>query len=139
MRQLELKLAAQDQVIAGLQHHINGLEDIQYSNRAEYTKCFEHYEQKRKKSSRLFIEVNRSIAALQDQQARLATKEELEYVYTCFFSTNRANICQVTLARITRSQVGGHARPCVYFSITDCEKEPLSTALPLVCKPPDRN
>jgi hypothetical protein len=82
MDKLELKLAAQDQEIAGLRRHIDSLEDIQYSNRAEYTKSFEHYEQKRKRHSRLFMEVNASIAALQDQQARLASKEELQYVHT---------------------------------------------------------
>jgi hypothetical protein len=82
INKLELKVAAQDQVIATLQNYLEGLEDVQYSNCTEYTKGFEHYEQKRKKSSRLFVELNASVAALQDQQAGLASKEELQYVHT---------------------------------------------------------
>ncbi|GAB7324602.1 hypothetical protein MBLNU13_g08492t2 [Cladosporium sp. NU13] len=76
--QLELKLAEQEQTNAGLRADIKRLKEIQYGNRTECLKGFEHYEQKKKKFSGLLGEVITNISTLQDQQELLATKEELE-------------------------------------------------------------
>jgi pyruvate-formate lyase len=79
IQQLELKLAEQEQVNAGLRDDIKSLKEIQYGNRTEYLKGFEHYEQKKKKFAGVLEEANKSMSALQDQQELLATKEELQY------------------------------------------------------------
>ena len=80
IQQLELKLAEQEQVNAGLRDDIKSLKEIQHGNRTEYIKGFEHYEQKKKKFAGVLEEANISIFALQDRQELFATKEELQYV-----------------------------------------------------------
>ena len=80
IQQLEFKLAEQERVNVGLRDDIKSLKEIQSGDRTEYQKGFEHYEQKKKKFSGLLREVNASIFALQNQQERLATKAEFEYV-----------------------------------------------------------
>lgn len=80
IQQLELKLAEQEQVNAGLRDDIKSLKEIQYGNRTEYLKGFEHYEQKKKKFAGVLEKANTSISALQDHQELFATKEELQYV-----------------------------------------------------------
>ena len=62
IQQLELKLAEQEQVNAGLRDDIKSLK-----------------EQKKKKFAGVLEEVNKSMSALQDQQGLLATEEELQY------------------------------------------------------------
>ena len=79
IQQLELKLAEQEPVNAGLRDDIKSLKEIQYGNRTEYLKGFEHYEAKKKKFAGVLEETNTSISDLQDQQELLATKEELQY------------------------------------------------------------
>lgn len=80
IQQLELKLAEQEQVNAGLTDDIKSLKEIQHCNRTEYIKGFEHYEQKKKKFAGVLEEANECISALQDRQELFATKEELQYV-----------------------------------------------------------
>ena len=93
IEQLELKLAEQEQVNAGLRDDIKSLKEIQYGNRTEYLQGFEHYEQKKKKFSGLLAEANTSISALQAQKELLATKEELQYVASILLSLcERADI-----------------------------------------------
>ena len=93
IQQLELKLAEQEQVNAGLRDDIKSLKEIQYGNRTEYLKGFEHYEQKKKKFAGVLEEANTSISAMQDHQELLATKTELQYVTEIvLLLSERANI-----------------------------------------------
>ena len=82
IQQLELKLAEQERVHAAMYDDIKSLKDIQNGDRREYQASFEHYEKKKKKFFTLLKEANANIATLQeDQQTRLATKVELQYVH----------------------------------------------------------
>jgi len=82
IEQLELKLAEQEQTNAALRDDIKGLKEIQNGDRREYQTGFEHFEAKKKKQYALLGQADSDILALQDQQERLATKEELKYVDT---------------------------------------------------------
>lgn len=115
IEQLELKLAEQEQTNAGLRADIKSLKEIQYGHRTEYLEGFEHYEQKKKKFSGLLGEVNTKVSALQDQQGRLATKAELQYVYTLLSLT----LAGLTFSRLLSAQLDElkyvHSRPCSWF------------------------
>ena len=93
IEQLELKLAEQGQTNAALREDIKGLKDIQKGDRREYQTGFEYFEAKKKKLYALLGQAGSSILALQDQQERLATKEELRYVYNMLSLLGCANIC----------------------------------------------
>lgn len=82
IEQLELKLAEQERANAALREDIQGLKEIQNGDRKEYQTGYEHFEAKKKKLYALLGRADSSILALQDQQERLATKEELQYVDT---------------------------------------------------------
>lgn len=82
IEQLELKLAEQERANAALREDIQGLKEIQNGDRKEYQTGYEHFEAKKKKLYTLLGRADSSILALQDQQERLVTKEELQYVDT---------------------------------------------------------